>query len=187
MSEQIASSQLSEDEQARAIQVGFRQARSKFGLARIELGSYLYTMRKNKLFLGMAENWDQFLAQENINPNAARQYANVAEKFIFELNVSEELLSRLALAGITALEKAGRIINERNKEEVLGALTELGEKDAIQRLIEMSSGDEPKPEKATMRVLALLREFNSMPPDLQHEFRTRIEPKAKTFGRDQNR
>lgn len=176
MSNQSNSLLLDENQQAVAIQIGFRKARIKFGLARIELGSFLHTIRVNNLYQGEAENWEAFLAAENINPNAARQYMSVAQKFVFELNISEEILAKLSLAGITALEKAGRIITPQNKDEIIDAILGLGEKDAIQRLIELSSGDEPKPEKATMRVLALLREFNSMPPDLQIEFRNRISP-----------
>jgi hypothetical protein len=181
--ESSANALLSESEQAKAIQIGFRKARTKFGLARLELGSFLHTMRMSKLYLGEAENWEAFLAAENLNPHAARQYMTVAKKFIFELNVSEEMLGKLALAGITALEKAAPVINQENQEELLSALIGLGEKDAIQRLIELSSGDEPKPEKATMRVITLLREYHNMPPDLQREFRLKIERNDSDRGR----
>jgi hypothetical protein len=64
----------------------YRRARMKFGLARLELGARLHLIQENGLWEGLAENWGTFLAEENINPHAARQYAAVAKKFVFELD-----------------------------------------------------------------------------------------------------
>ena len=151
------------DAQAVVILRGYRAVRASFGLNRIHLGAHLHLIREHKLWKGVAESWEEFLASENLNPNAARQYMNVAKKFVYEMDLDDELLAKLSTAGISALEKAGRVINDGNKEDILAALMSLSERDAIQRIIEISSA-----------ALKVLREYHDLPPDLQQEFRSRL-------------
>lgn len=159
-----------------AILRGYRDARSHFGLYRIKLGAHLHIIKEHKLWKGISETWEAFLATENINPNAARQYINVAKKFVYEMDLDDEMLMKLAGAGISALEKAGRVINQENQEEMLAALVSLSERDAIQRIIEISSAaDTKKQDVPTLRVLKVLREYHDLPPDLQSDFRTRLQ------------
>ena len=163
------------DAQAVVILRGYRAVRASFGLNRIHLGAHLHLIREHKLWKGVAESWEEFLASENLNPNAARQYMNVAKKFVYEMDLDDELLAKLSTAGISALEKAGRVINDGNKEDILAALMSLSERDAIQRIIEISSAAQDKASQApTLRVLKVLREYHDLPPDLQQEFRSRL-------------
>ena len=157
-----------------ALLARYRESRIRFGTDRIELGACLYLIKENKLWKGLASNWEEFLASENVNSHAARQYINVAKTFVFDLEVDDAVLRKLSVAGISALEKAAKIINEDNKEDIIGALTELAEKDAIQRIIEMTSEEAPPTDKPAMKVLRLLRDFHEMPPDLQFDFVNRL-------------
>lgn len=158
----------------------YRKSRVNFGLSRMRLGSYLLLIRENKLWDGIAENWESFLAGENINSYAARQYINVARTFIFDMDLPEDVLGRLAVAGITALEKAGRVINDDNRDEMISVLTSLSEKDAVQRIMELSSGEEPSVNKPSMRMLRMLREFYEMPPDMQMDFLGKVGGRRKS-------
>jgi hypothetical protein len=180
MSGQTDTSALEEDVQATFINEAYRKSRMDFGLARIKMGSYLHLIQENKLWEGRAESWAEFVASENLQPNAVRQYINVAKKFIFDMDLSDDVLAKLSLAGISALESAGKIINEQNKDEIISALTQLAEKDAVQRIIEMSSSSaDKKNDSSNMRVLRLLKEFYGMPPDLQMEFKDKIKSTQK--------
>lgn len=166
---------LDEEAQAAVILRGYRAVRHDFGLNRIKLGAHLHLIKEHKLWKGLAETWEEFLATENINPNAARQYVSVAKKFVYELDLDDQILMKLGMAGISALEKAGRVINESNKDEMIAALTSLSERDAIQRIIEISSGVEStNPQLPTFTVLKILKEYHGLPPDLQMDFRSRL-------------
>lgn len=158
------------DPQELAILTAYRRSRVEFGMSRLRMGSFLCLIRDNKLWEGQAENWEAFLAEQNINVHAARQYISVAKTFIFEMDLPEETLARLSVAGISALEKAAKVINQDNRDEVVAVLAGLSEKDAMQRIIELSTGEQPQTDKPTLRVLRLLKEFYEMPPDLQMEF-----------------
>lgn len=168
---------LDEAAQSAVILRGYRAARVEFGLNRIHLGAHLHLIKDHRLWEGVAQSWDEFLAIENINPNAARQYINVAKKFVYELDLDDRTLAKLAMAGISALEKAGKVINEGNQDDVIAALTSLSERDAIQRILDISSdSDDPeKPKVPGMRVLRILKEYHELPPDLQMDFRDRLQ------------
>lgn len=167
------------DEQSAAILAQYRQSRMEFGLARMRMGSYLHLVRENKLWEGISESWESFLASENINAHAARQYINVAKTFIFEMDLPEETLGRLAVAGITALERASREINEENRDEMVSILTGLSERDAIQRILELSSGESGITDRPQLKVLRLLKEYYLMPPDMQIDFLDKIGGKRR--------
>jgi hypothetical protein len=164
-----------EDPQTALVLDEYRLARMHFGLSRIKMGSYLHLIQENKLWRGRAESWSAFLAAENLQPNAIRQYINVARTYVFELDLPDNVLAKLSLAGISAMEKAGKIINDSNKEEVISALTTLAEKDAVQRIIELSaSAAVSGPPSTEMRVLRLLKEFYGLPPDMQSDFKDKL-------------
>lgn len=152
----------------------FWDARMQFGLSRIKLGSYLHMVKSHRLWIGFADSWEGFLAKENVNSNAARQYMAVAKKFIFEMDLSQQVLAKLSLAGITALEKAATQMTKENQEEIVAILSELAERDAIQQLLELSHEDEPVKDKPNLRVLSLLRQFSELPPDMQLQFKEKI-------------
>lgn len=153
----------------------FRQARQQFGMDRIQLGALLVVIRQNSLWKGRATSWNEFLAAEHINPNAARQYMNVASRLVFDMNLDEVTMAKLASVGLTALDKAMRVITPENRDQVLTLLTSLGEKDAIQAIIDMGdAGKGQDAQKINLRVIRLLRDFHDLPPDLQQEFRSTI-------------
>lgn len=166
-----------------AILAQYKNARVEFGMSRLRMGSFLCLIRDNKLWQGQAENWEAFLADQNINVHAARQYISVAKTFIFEMDLPEETLARLSVAGISALEKASKVINESNREEVVAVLAGLSEKDAMQRIIELSTGEQPQADKPSLKVLRLLKEFYEMPPDLQMEFIGKVDGNRRSRER----
>lgn len=157
-------------EQSAALLGEYRKSRIEFGMARMRMGAFLHIIKSNKLWEGVAESFDAFIASENINPHAARQYMSVAKTFIFDMHLPEDVLSKLSIAGISALDKAGKVIGEDNRDEVVEILANLSERDAIQRIMEMSTNEVAGPGKPALRVLRLLREYYEMPPDLQFDF-----------------
>lgn len=156
----------------------FRRARQQFGLDRIQMGALLAVIRENGLWKGRASTWDEFLAAEHINPNAARQYMNVARRLVFEMELDESTLANLANVGMTALNKAVRVITQENKDRVFAMLTSLGEKDAIQAIIDMGRETPVSAGRINLRVIKLMREFQDLPPDLQNEFLQSIRKKT---------
>lgn len=172
--------QLDEAAQAAIILRGYRAARLDFGLNRIQLGAHLHLIKDHNLWAGLAKTWEEFLATENINSHAARQYITVAKKFVYELDLDEAMLRKLSTAGMSALEKAAKIITDENKDEMLSVLTALSDRDAIQRMVEMTTdvneaNAEANSEKTTFSVLRILKEYHQLPPELQQEFRIRLE------------
>lgn len=157
-------------EQSAVLLGEYRKSRIKFGMARMRMGAFLHIIKSNKLWEGVAESFDSFIAAENINPHAARQYMSVAKTFIFDMKLSEEVLSKLSIAGISALDKASKLIGEENRDELVEILANLSERDAIQRIMEMSTSEVTGTSKPALRVLRLLREYYEMPPDLQFDF-----------------
>lgn len=174
---------LDEATQVALILRGYRETRMEFGLSRMKLGAHLSVIRRQRLWEGIAESWEAFLGSENINPQAARQYIAVADKFIYDLQLTDDTLRKLAGAGISALEKAARVINDDNKDDILASLISLSDRDAVQRIIEIASGiEDSKPEQASLRVLKMLREYYALPPDMQMDFRNRLPAKKTDFS-----
>lgn len=157
----------------------YAKVRMDFGVDRMQLGACLHLIKEHSLWRGRADSWEAFLADENLNPNAARQYIKVARKFIFDLDLPQETLRKLAAAGISALEKAAHVITAENQDAIIGSLTALSERDAVQRIIELSAQSDPAPHLPTIRVLALLRQYHDLPPDLQLEFKQRLQGKSE--------
>lgn len=179
--------ELAQSAQAMAILGQYRKSRLEFGMVRMRMGSYLTLIKDNKLWRGVAENWESFLAAENLNVHAARQYMAVARKYIFDMDLPEETLGKLSMAGIGALEKAGKVINDENQSDMIDVLTSLSEKDAIQRIIEMSGEDESSSDKPTLRVLKMLRDFYDMPPDLQVDFLGKVAGNRKRMEKERSK
>ena len=99
----------------------------------------------------------------------------VAKKFVFEMDLPSDVLAKMSLAGMTALEKAATTMTEANQHEIVAVLSTLAERDAVQRLIELSCEDEePTKNKPSLRVLRILKEFSELPPDMQQEVRDKI-------------
>jgi len=162
----------------------YRRARMHFGLSRIKMGSYLHIIQENRLWEGKAESWSAFLSSENLQPNAVRQYISVAKVYVFDLDLSDIVLAKLSMAGISAMEKASRVINEENKEEIIATLTSLAEKDAVQRIIELSvSTEDGRSSTSEMRVLRLLKEFYGLPSDMQMDFKEKLLNSRRNSGK----
>lgn len=164
----------------------FWEARKEFGLARIKMGAFLHLIKDHKMWRGVAESWEAFLAKENVNSNAARQYITVARRFVFELDLPEKTLAKLSLAGITALEKAAMTMTLQNQDEVIAILDSLAERDAITQLMEMSKEDAPVKNKPSLRVLSILKQFSELPPDMQQQVKEKImgNEKRRAAARD---
>jgi hypothetical protein len=153
----------------------FRNARLAFGRARLQLGMLLATIRAHSLWKGKAESFGAFLASENIDDNAARQYMRVAQKFITDLRLSDGELDQIAMTSFRALDKASRVITPANKDEVLSVLANLAGRDAVEQIINMSAGVRPEGEIVSLRVIRLLADYHYLPPDLQQQFMDRLE------------
>lgn len=164
----------------------FWEARKEFGLSRIKMGAFLHLIKDHQMWRGVAGSWEGFLAQENVNSNAARQYIAVAKRFVFELDLPEKTLAKLSLAGITALEKAATTMTPENQIEVIAILNDLTERDAIQRMMELSKEDEPVKDKPSLRVLSILKQFSELPPDMQQQVKEKImgNEKRRTAARE---
>lgn len=170
----VGSAEAAEEESNYDIMKRFWKARTEFGLSRIQMGAFLHMIKTHRLWTGYAENWDSFLAKENVNPNAARQYMSVAKKFVFELDLPQQTLAKLSLAGITALEKAANTMSKENQEEVIAILDTLAERDAIQQLMELAKEDEPVKDKPSLRVLSILKQIYELPPDMQQQVKEKL-------------
>ena len=184
--ELVALERLLDPEHQRAeLLADFRRSRTRFGVARMELGARLHLAREHRLWEGVAESWESFLAAENINPNAARQYMTVARKFVLELQLPAPVLERLCAAGITALERAARAMTPDNQAKMVALLSVLPEGDAVQRIIELGAREAPSGESgaAELRVVRLVREYMQLPPDLQGRFRDRIAQRRAATAR----
>ena len=151
-------------------------------MARMMLGALLCVVKQNRFWHGKAESWESYIATEGLNASAARQYIKVAKKFVYELQLDKATLRKVSMAGMTALEKAGHIITEQNKDAVIGLLTSLAERDAVQAIMELGATDkqEAKSNINSFRVLRLLKEYFELPPDQQIEFRGSLNAAEKT-------
>ena len=167
----LAAGSAEQGEQAHEVALGVQRLRRELGMARIHLGAYLCVMKDQDLWRAYANSWEAYIATLNMNVSGARQFMTVARKLVFELGLDEKMKETAAMAGMAALEKACRVMNKANKEEIVGILSSLSEKDAVQRIIELSAGrvGEDSHAVADARVLKALRGVYQLPPDLQNQ------------------
>lgn len=146
-----------------------KDAQRRFGAVRLEIGTILQAFKDNKLWEGIGENFGQFLEQEKVNSSFAYQTMLIARKFLFELKVTPAEFEKLSLVNMRTLYKAAKVITPENRDDVIDIVTLLHERDAVDALAEME-GRLPVPERVDARVGRIVREFRSLPDDLQIDF-----------------
>lgn len=151
-----------------------QQAHRRFGASRIEIGALLEVIRSRKLWQGKASSFGAFLEEERLNDSAAYQYMRVARKFFYELKLSDSELDEISTVNMKLLDMATRVITPDNKDEVLGIVICLGERDARAELEAIAAGmpppDEPMRPRSSPRVARLYSDFRSLPDDQRIEF-----------------
>lgn len=172
-SEQSVSAKKPADRE-QAIYDRLKDAKRRFGLVRIEMGVLLDHIHKGEIWRGRGTSFAAFLEEEKINATAAYGYMRVARKFFGELQLSDSEFDTIANVSMSILDLASQVINDENKEEVIGYITILSERDAKQVLLEMldkqsvDRGD-AKPQRSN-QVSKVLRVFRDLPDDQQIEF-----------------
>ena len=153
--------------------------RRQFGMVRIEMGALLSQIQKRKAWEGRASSFGDFLEAERINRTAASDYMRIADKFFFELRLSETQLFKLADANMNVLVLAAKVITEENKDEILNILETLSERDAKQVLLEMVDETEPLSEKPPRsdRVTKAINIYRNLPDDQRIELLNAIVPR----------
>ncbi len=153
--------------------------RRQFGMVRIEMGALLSQIQKRKAWEGRATSFGDFLEAERINRTAASDYIRIADKFFFELRLSEAEIFKLADANMNILVLAAKVITEENKDEVLTMLDTLSERDARQVLLEMADEVDPQPDKPPRsdRVTKAINIYRNLPDDQRIELQQAIAPR----------
>lgn len=153
-----------------------RQVRAVFGLSRLQLGALLCQVHDHELWHGRARSFAEYLEAEHINISAAYQFMRVARRFVLELQLSEERLGTLATASMRVLDKAARVANSENIDDIVAIVTVLHDRDAVAFLVEMKRdelGDDAVPRTASA-VTSLLNRFRAMTDDARIEFLQRL-------------
>lgn len=150
-----------------------KKAQRDFCMARFQMGALLQHIKDVQAWQGRATSFASFLEEERINDSAAYQYMRIAKKFFYELCLSESDFERLADCNMVILDLACQVITTENKDEIIGILSILSERDARQTLLELIEESEilpshkPKKSAQVNRVLAM---FKQLPDDQRIEF-----------------
>ncbi len=154
-----------------------RNVRQRYGMSRFELGLLLDTIQEQKLWVGKAQSFPEYLDDLRLNRNACRSYIRVAKKFIGELKVSDGILAQLATCNFSVLEKAALVVNIDNAQDVISAVLALHQRDALFVLNELDPALANRPESDD--VTKLFGRYMQLPDDSRIEFLNRLRPKRK--------
>lgn len=147
-----------------------KETQHRYGMARFEMAILLEEIRSKELWRGKAESFASFLEEERINSSAAYQYMRVARKFFHELNLSDREFHDLASVNMSILDHAAKVITQENRDEVLGLVMALGERDArlsISEMMESEVGGEGGTAKNA--VSGFMRRYQELPNELRME------------------
>ena len=157
---------------AEMVHQSIAEAHQHFGLTRLQIGALLLAVKHKELWRGKSKSFAEYLESEHIKYSAAAQYMKVAEKLLFELKFSNELLMVASRISMTTLLKACGKMTKENMVEVIYMLEGLSDRDAQQSLEEFTtrhqSLSEPRP--ASQKVKKMMSDFYSLPNDLRVEF-----------------
>lgn len=143
-----------------------QNSRKILGIEKLKLGTVLCLIQENESWKEdtVSSTFRGWLKEQNIEPNSAFQYMKVAQKYICELNVSNEVISRLALVGMSVLEKSLSVVTSDNVEEVVGIMTSMPRAEAIEELESMEQGEESltqiKTSKTALKVLRAIEDLS---------------------------
>ena len=160
-----------------------KNAQRKFCLSRLELGVLLHHIKTTEGWKGRAASFQAFLEEERINDTAAYQYMRIARKMFFDLRMTEEEFEQIGTCNMNILDLACQVISAENKDEVLGILAALSERDARQALRELVDEEnltenQPQRSRPVNQVLGL---FKKLPDDQRIEFLTTVERRRPTM------
>lgn len=152
----------------------------RFGLIRLEMGVLLDQIHKEEIWRGRAETFGAFLEEERINTSAAYGFMRVARKFFFELQLTDAEFAEISSANMGILDLAAQVIDQENKDEVIGLINVLSERDAKQVLLEMLDEKEgpvvsDKP-RSTKQIRKALNAYKDLPEDQRIEFMQHLRP-----------
>lgn len=163
----------------------------QFGMARLELGVLLEVFRNNEgLWRGRASSFNAFLEEERIQQNGAAQFMRVAKRFVLDLRLSEAELGELACVNFRSLDLAAKVITEENKDEIIGLLTCLGERDARAALGELADETlscetlEERTPRMPAPVGAVLRKYRDLPDDYRMQVLDELQRAGRKRGGD---
>lgn len=135
----------------------------------------MYLIKRDKLWKGWANNFNEFLHQERINLSAARQYMRVAEKLYFDIGLTDHEFEALTDASMSTLEKACAVITHENKSEIIALVSTLDSRDARHEIDEMTTQSEHMDLRVTHpRVRRLLNTVFDLPHELRIEMLTSL-------------
>ena len=158
-----------------------KEIRRQFGMIRIEMGALLVQVQKRKIWQGRAATFGEFLEGERINKSSAYELMLVADKFFYDLRLSEGELASLADANMNVLSLAAKVITPENKDDILNYLSVLSERDARQVMLEMLDEADPllgKPMRSD-GVSKAMRVFNDLPDDQRIEMIQKITRRSR--------
>lgn len=152
------------------------EAQEQFGLIRLKIGALLIAVREKELWRGRAASFREYLESEHIKPAAAKQYMEVAEKFLFELKLTDQEIASISKCSMTTLVIASQKINRHNREVIIGILENLSDKDAKHALDDFEAYTAPisTATTASPKVKKLVGNYFDLPADVRAEFLSAI-------------
>lgn len=107
----------------------------------LELGSYLYTIRTQKLYEGQWENFAYFLMEMNLTESTASKIISVFEKYVLEYNIPDNEI--IEAGGWTKLYTTLPLVSSQEDAKYwIGQSKVLTQKDLSKTIIERKSGVE---------------------------------------------
>lgn len=112
-------------------------AQMRMNAARLEMGGLLELIRRDELWQGKAESFQDFLEEERITRTSAYQYMRVMRKIYFELDLSDVEMAMLSVANMRVLDEACKIMTRENKDQLISMLITLSAEDALSEISSM--------------------------------------------------
>lgn len=125
---------------AEAAFIALKDVQADLGLSRIQMGAILCALEDTDGWQGKssAGTFQRFIVEEGIEPKAARQYMQVARKFVFEMQLSFADLRSIAHASMRSLVEASRVATVANLPAVFDILQTLPRPEAIEALRDLA-------------------------------------------------
>lgn len=156
-----------------AVHAAIGQSQSNFGMVRLKIGALLIAVQDKELWRGRAESFGAYLDDHKIKRAAAKQYMGVAEKLLLEFKLTEAEILSISKCSMSTMLKACEIMTRDNREEIIGVLENLSDKDAAHVLGDYQAYQEPltKQGKAPPKqIRRIVQSYFDLPADMRTEF-----------------
>jgi hypothetical protein len=177
-------------EPAENLYKALKAAQAASTLTRIQLGAYLCQYRDDEdLWRGKssATTFRKFIIEEGFEPRAAQLYMEIAQRFVYDLGVSQRMLQSIASCGMTLLRQAARCADKANIDEICAILTTLPKPEARLALEEIAeANNKPSRKEAAERTARPVSRILDSVESLTMEQRTELMIKLGMI-RDANR